>query len=105
MTKTPSGQSCNAFERDGRMHNTLKKAARGAWQHEVLRNLMDEGYVIGYRATGPLRGRAKSYQSHYAKSLTNMMDRIEEILETETEYRLERGSVGPKGGWGYYITT
>ena len=81
------------------MHNTLKKAARGAWQREVLRNLMDEGYVIGYRATGPLKGRAKSYQGHYAKSLTNMMDRIEEILQNETEYHLERDNIGPKGGW------
>ena len=25
MTKTPSGQSCNAFMQDGRMHDTLKK--------------------------------------------------------------------------------
>ena len=86
------------------MHNTLKKAARGAWQREVLRNLIIDGYVIGYRATGPLKGRAKSYQSHYAKSLTNMMNRIEEILEHETPYKLESGSVGPRGGWGYYIT-
>lgn len=98
---TPHGESC-VSEVD-QVKPMLLVQAKGSWQKEVVSNLVSSGYIVGYRATGMLRGKARKYQSHYARSLTNLMTRIENRLMT-TDFVLCYGQVGPKGGYGYYIT-
>jgi hypothetical protein len=60
--------------------------------------------VIGYLATGSqLKGKAKSYNSHYDRSLSNFMNRVATAIHRNSPYYLLTGKVGPNGAFGYYI--
>ncbi len=103
--KTPHGDECMAVEKDSKLGNLITSQARGNWQRAVVSNLCKQGYIIGYLADGKLRGKARQYQSHYQESLTNLMDRIFNVLQKNSPYRLVSGSVGPNGAYGYYLST
>ena len=100
--KTPLGEDCIGFSDDSRMYELVVAQAQGSWQNAVAQNLVRNGYIIGYLADGPLKGKAKKYSSKYRRSLSNLMDRIETAL-LDTPYSLCSGPVGPKGGYGWYI--
>ena len=98
--KTPNGKPC--WIPGPELAKLLRKQARGSWQQEVVENLISNGYVVSYQATGnQLRGRAKNYQSKYQTSLRNLMIRIEEHLVGTLEIRSE--AVGPKDAFGYRL--
>ena len=104
--KTPYGDDCIAFEKTERMGKLVIDQARGSWQRSVCQSLLRDGYIIGYQATGSsLRGKARKYQSKYQTSLHNLMDRVTQVILDESPYCLIHGRVGPKGAYGYYITT
>lgn len=105
-SKTPYGEECWAeIDEDSRLGTLIMSQARRHWQRSVIRNLLRNGYIIGYQADGStLKGKAKSYQSSYAKSLYNLMDRVTQVVLDETPYHVVHGATGPKGGFGYYIS-
>jgi len=104
--RTPYGDDCIAFEKNGRMSKLVMDQARGSWQRSVCQSLIRDGYIIGYQATGDsLKGKAKNYQTKYQTSLYNLMHRINRTMQNESEYCLIHDRVGPKGAYGYYITT
>lgn len=102
--KTPFGDNCIIPEKESRLANLISRNEKGPWQKEVTENLISQGYVIGYLATGKLRGNAKKYQSHYSRSLNNLMGRIKEDLKNNSPYKLVSDRVGPRGAFGYYLT-
>jgi hypothetical protein len=100
-SKTPYGEACVIPEEC--LATLIRAQARGCYQEKVADNLCEQGYVIGYKAYGgTLAGNAKKYQSHYMRSVENLMDRIIEILPSG--YYLLTGEVGPRGGAGYYLS-
>jgi hypothetical protein len=104
--KTPQGDNCiGSIDPQSRLGELILKTPKGSFQTTVVMRLLDHGYVIGYLADGgPLRGRARNYQSKYERSLFNLMNRIKEELNTNSPFKLVSGSVGPKGGFGYYLS-
>ena len=103
-SKTPNGKDCLIAAELPILRNRIYEQARGTWQEGVAGYLIRNGYVVGYEADGSrLKGKAKKYQSKYAKSLDNLMTRIEEHLPLGLELNSER--VGPKGAWGYRLVT
>lgn len=104
MSKTPYGEAC--INREGLSEiyiNLINLQARGSWQKRVVGNLLDDGYIVDYLATGgPLRGNARKWSTKYGKSLQNLMARIEEALDGGYII-LESGPTGKKGGYGHYI--
>lgn len=102
--ETPYGDQCvGDIELSSNLGTLIQEQAHGTWQREVTDALARNGYVIGYRAAGTLRGKAASYMSKYQRSLDHLMNRISDALYTESPYRLRSGGVGPKGGFGWYI--
>jgi len=100
-SKTPFGEVC-IIPLEG-TRKLIMSQARGNWQQKVTEQLVQKGYVIGYQATGTqLKGKAKNYQSRYAKSLVNLMNRIENVL-VPTPFGLIKDEVGPKGAFGWYL--
>ena len=80
----------------------IRNQAKGSWQQDVVENLINHGYIIGYEATGSqLKGKARSYQSKYQRSLRNLMTRIDEHLVGSLEILDDQ--VGPKGAFGYRL--
>jgi hypothetical protein len=104
--KTPQKKECiGSIDPQSKLGELVLSQAIGSWQRIVAVRLLDHGYIIGYLADGgKLKGRAKNYQSKYAKSLYNLMNRIKEELNTNSPYKLISGSVGPKGAFGYYLS-
>jgi hypothetical protein len=104
MTQTPHGDECVAFNATSPIVPIIINQARGSWQREVAANLIRNGYVIGYLATGSkLRGKAKSYNTGYERSLSHLMERTRIAVHQSSPYRLLDGPVGPKGAFGYYL--
>lgn len=102
--KTPYGEDCIAVDHESRFGELITSQAHGSWQREVVRNLCDQGYIVGYLATGLLKGNARKYNSHYARSLENLMRRVTESVHMNSPYNIVSGSVGPKGAFGYYLS-
>ena len=104
--KTPQGENCiGSIDPQSRLGELILKHPKGNYQLTVVMRLLDRGYIIGYLADGgKLRGKAKSYRSKYEKSLSNLMNRIREELNTNSPFKLISGSVGPKGAFGYYLS-
>jgi hypothetical protein len=99
--KTPYGEACIIPEEG--LAALIRAQARGCYQEKVADNLCTQGYVIRRLADGgPLAGKAAQYQSHYMRSVENLMDRIIEVLPDG--YYLLTGAVGPRGGAGYYLS-
>lgn len=104
MTQTPHGDTCVSLLSTSPIAPIIMVQAHGTWQREVAMNLISSGYVIGYKATSAqLHGKARSYNSHYARSLSTLMDRITNAIRANSQYRLISGPVGPKGALGYYL--
>jgi hypothetical protein len=103
--KTPQGENCiGSIDPQSRLGQMVLTQTKGNYQLTIAMRLLDYGYIVGYLAGGgPLRGRAKNYQSKYARSLYNLMNRIEEELKN-SPFKLVSGSVGPKGAFGYYLS-
>jgi len=102
--KTPNGKDCLIAEELPLLQKRIYEQARGTWQEGVAGYLIRNGYVVGYEADGTrLRGKAGKYGSKYAKSLDNLMVRIEEHLPLGLELKSEQ--VGQKGAWGYRLVT
>ncbi len=98
--RTPNGKPC--WVPGPELAKLLRKQAKGAWQQEVVENLIANGYVIGYKATGSmLKGKAQKYQTKYQTSLRNLVTRIDEHLVGSLE--LVDDQVGPKGAFGYRL--
>ena len=104
--KTANGKECvGSIDPQSRLGQLVLNQAIGSWQRIVAARLLDHGYIVGYLADGgPLRGRAKNYSSKYERSLGNLMRRIKKELNTNSPFKLVAGSVGPKGGFGYYLS-
>lgn len=65
---------------------TEKSPARGSWQQEIWDNLTYAGEIPD--PTGALRGRAKSYWSHYNRSLADLIERANEMgYRVEIDYQ------------------
>lgn len=100
--KTPNGKDCLIAAELPVLQKRIYEQARGTWQEGVAGYLIRNGYVISYEADGSrLKGKAGNYGSKYAKSLDNLMTRIEEHLPLGLELKSEK--VGPKGAWGYRL--
>ena len=98
--KTPNGLPC--WIPGTVLAETIRNQARGTFQRDVAEQLISEGFIIEYKPTGSqLRGRAKSYQSKYNRSISNLMGRIENNLPGTLE--IVKGPVGPKGAFGYRL--
>jgi len=98
---TPQGDKC-ILANEG-LAKILMAQTRGSYQRAVIRNLARNGYIVSYLAQGTeLRGNARNYSGKYERSLTNLMNRIENVLPGRIN--LESGSVGSKGGFGYRLT-
>ncbi len=98
---TPYGEDCIIV--DETIREIILSQAKGNYQINVAKNLCDNGYIIGYIADGgTLKGKAGKYQSKYARSMNNLMDRIGENLPNNIV--LIDGKVGIKGAFGYYLT-
>ena len=102
-TKTPYGDECVVPRGNEELENIINAQVKGCYQEAVARELIWEGYIIGYKADGDvLKGKAARYQMHYNRSLAALMARITEALP-EGVYLLE-GEVGPRGAFGYYLS-
>ena len=100
--KTPNGKDCLIAAELPVLQKRIYEQARGTWQEGVAGFLVRNGYIISYEADGSrLRGKAHSYGTKYARSLYNLMTRIEEHLPLGLELKSEK--VGPKGAWGYRL--
>jgi hypothetical protein len=98
--RTPNGLPCWIAGQE--LAALIREQARGSYQAGVANHLIQYGYVIGYRATGSmLKGNARKYNGKYATSVRNLMNRIEEKLPGTL--CIEKGPVGPKGGFGYRL--
>lgn len=98
--KTPNGLPCWIAGKE--LASLIREQSMGVFQDGVVNHLIEYGYVIEYCADGSmLKGKAKSYNSHYMKSVRNLMDRIENNLPGTL--RIKKGPVGPKGGFGYRL--
>ncbi len=87
---------------DEQIKELMISQTRGCYQESAISRLYNEGYIIGYKATGsPIKGKAGNYQSKYQTSLRNVINRINKILPDGIE--ICSGSVGPKGAFGYYL--
>ncbi len=101
ISKTPHGDEC--IVPDKIISEIILKQGRGCYQDVVAVRLCMQGYVIGYMANGEaLKGKARDYKTHYARSLANLMCRITDALPEG--YYLLSGEVGPNGGFGYYLS-
>ena len=98
--KTPSGKSCWIPGKE--LSGMIRSQTRGNFQEAVAENLIRNGYIISYLADGGiLKGNAARYKGRYEQSVQNLMSRIESILPGTLE--IKSGTVGPKGGFGYYL--
>ena len=103
FSKTPSGEPCLVLGNDGIAAKILEKTAHGKWQQNVVQDLFRNGYVVESRLTEN-KGYLVEYQSaRYTRNLGKVMSRVRVAL-AEKGYYLESGKVGPKGGFGYYVT-
>lgn len=102
-TKTPYGDDCIRPKGNEELENIINAQVKGCYQEAVARSLIWDGFVVAYKADGDvLRGNAGKYQMHYFRSLEALMTRITEALP-EGVFLLE-GEVGPRGGFGYYLS-
>ncbi len=98
--KTPNGLPC--WIAGQQLSKLIREQTRGTFQEGVANHIINYGYVIEYCADGSmLKGKAKKYSGHYAESVRNLMNRIENILPGTL--CIEKGPVGPKGGFGYRL--
>ena len=98
--KTPSGKPCWIPGKE--LADIIRSQTRGTFQASVAENLIRNGYIISYLADGGiLKGKAANYKGRYEESVRNLMNRIESVLPGTLE--IKAGSVGPKGGFGYYL--
>lgn len=104
IAKTPYGDECIAdFDINSIFSDILFSKVRGQYQNEMISKLLIDGYI---QPTINLRGKAKSYTSRYENSISNCISRINKMLNLmASQYIIKSGSVGPKGGFGYYIST
>jgi hypothetical protein len=102
VCKTPAGQECvKIYEKE--VIAAMEKQCRGCFQRAVLRELLVEGYIRNNYPTGvALKGKAAGYSSRYSESVYNLMQRLDKVLRP-LGLGIEGDSVGPRGGWGYYI--
>jgi hypothetical protein len=105
-SKTPSGKHCVVPVQNSRLAVLITSQANGSWQRNVANKLVETGYIVGYQATGSaLRGKAGNYRGHYDRSLANLIARIRTALnDNGAPVKIASGSVGPKSGYGYYIS-
>lgn len=100
--ETPAGQECVKIH-ENEVIKALEKQCRGCFQRAVLRELLADGYVRKNYPTGvALKGRAASYNGRYGTSVYNLMQRIDKVIKP-LGLEIRADSVGPRGGWGYYI--
>lgn len=101
--KTPFGDACIVARGNEELENILNAQVKGRYQEAVVKELIWEGYIIGYKADGgPLKGNAAKYQTHYRRSVEALMARITEALPEG--YYLLSGEVGLRGAFGYYLS-
>jgi len=102
--QTENGKECIALKSDSEIGKAILEKAqiKHSYQRAAIENLLDQGFIVAYRATGqPLRGNAWKYKGKYEESLNRAISRVRAALPAEYDIRV--GKCGVKGGFGYWI--
>jgi len=98
INETENKKEC--YVPDTELASVIKTMARGCYQQMVASNLCENGFIVGYRATGsPLVGHARKYKVRYEISVNNFIARVNEILPEN--YLIIYDKVGKNGAYGY----
>lgn len=104
IAETPNKTQCISFPSncalDLKIERIMSNEIKGSYQEEFVNTIINQGYDM---PDNNLRGNASKYKGRYQTSIFNLITRIN-IALSDTKYKIVCGSIGPKGGYGYYIT-
>lgn len=101
ITATPNKRECIAYGNDNKFADILNSEVKGEYQQAFVNEILSQGWS---QKPSELKGKAATYRTKYSISIYNLVQRINKKLEKlAAPNKIVGGSIGPKGGFGYYV--